>query len=81
MKVECRVREVSRYVVTRWHSNEQDNSGGVETKGEFDNPDIAHEVAYALCKDEHQRLGYPIDDERIQYPRRHDSGTEIEVQT
>ncbi len=66
MKVEYRVRPVTRFIVTRYHQGE--NSGGVETKGEFDSANVAHQVAYALAKEEHQRLGYPIGDERIQYP-------------
>lgn len=66
--VEYRVRPVTRYIVTRHYSGER--CCGCDIKGEFDNPDIAHEVAYALCKDEHQRLGWPPADERITYPRR-----------
>lgn len=66
MNVEYRVRPVTRYIVTRFHQG--DNGGGVETKGEFDSAQIAYEVGYALAKDEHQRLGYPIGDERIKYP-------------
>lgn len=68
-KVEYRVRKVERYIVTRYHETEGATTGGTETKGEFDNQDIAHEVAYALCADEHKRLGWPIDDYRIQYPK------------
>lgn len=67
IKVEYRVREITRYVVTRYH--EGSHTGGVETKGEYDNATVAHEVAYALCKAEHEQLGWPLDDERIQYPR------------
>ena len=67
MQVEYRVRPVTRYIVTRFHQDEL--SGGVETKGEFDSPVVAYEVGYALAKEEHQRLGYPIADERIQYPK------------
>lgn len=66
MQVEYRVRPVTRYIVTRFHKT--DNGGGVETKGEFDSPVVAYEVGYALAKEEHQRLGYPVGDERIQYP-------------
>lgn len=71
MKVEYRVRAVTRYIVTRYF--EGDRSGpfvgsGSEFKGEFDSERIAYEVGYALAKEEHQRLGYPIGDERIQYP-------------
>ena len=66
-KLEYRVRPVTRYVVTRFHQDET-GGAGVETKGEFGNEAVAYEVAYALCRDEHQRLGYPLADERIQYP-------------
>lgn len=69
MKIEYRVRPVTRHVVTRWYEDEEGRLGGVETKGEFDNADTAYQVAYALCRDEHERLGYPIGDERIQYPQ------------
>jgi hypothetical protein len=66
MKVEYRVRPVTRYFVTRWYDS--GNTGGTECKGEFDNWQNAYAVAYALCKDEHERLGYPIGDMRIKYP-------------
>ena len=70
MKIEYKVREVKRYIVTRYHESDNGGSCGVDAKGEFDNPNIAYEVAYALCKDDHERLGYPPADERIQYPDR-----------
>lgn len=66
MQVEYRVRPVTRYIVTRFHDDGQ--SKGVETKGEFPSHEAAYEIGYALAKEEHQRLGYPIGDERIQYP-------------
>ncbi len=66
-KVEYRVRKIERYTVTRYHAG--DREGGVETKGEYDNAGIAYEVGYALAKAEHERLGWPLGDERIQYPR------------
>lgn len=66
-KIEYRVRKVERYFVTRYH--ETGKTGGSETRGEYDNPEVAHEVAYALCKAEHDRLGWEPGDERIQYPR------------
>lgn len=68
-KVEYRVRKVERYVVTRHYEDVGGRTGGTEQKGEFPNQDIAFEVAYALCSDEHQRLGWPLGDERIQYPK------------
>ncbi len=65
-QIEYRVRTVERFIVTRHESGEY--ASGVTTKGEFDNYEIAHEVAYALCRDEHERLGWPLDDARIKYP-------------
>lgn len=65
MEIEYRLRPVTRYIVTRW---QQDT--GSSTHGEFENPSVAYDVAYALCRQEHDRLGYARGDERIQYPRR-----------
>jgi hypothetical protein len=68
MEVEYRVRPVTRYVVTRFHKDEK--LAGVETRGEFDNANVAFEVGYALARQEHDILGYPVGDERIKYPER-----------
>jgi hypothetical protein len=72
--LEYRVVPVTRYHVTRhWAASNGLAAEPVrltEDKGEYDNPDLAHEVAYALCKDEHQRLGLSPGDERIVYPER-----------
>ena len=62
--IEYKVRPVTRYVVTRFESG-----AGSAQQGEFDNADSAHAVAYALCRAEHERLGWPVGDERIQYPQ------------
>lgn len=73
MNVEYKVRPIIRYVVTRHYQSSGVGlgvTGGSETKGEYDNADVAYEVAYALCKSEHASLGYPLDDERIKYPDR-----------
>lgn len=67
MKVEYKVRPVTRYIVTCYR--EDCKSGSSETKGEFSNGDVAYQVAYALAKNEHNSLGYPPGDERIQYPK------------
>lgn len=67
MKVEYRVRPVTRYIVTRFHQSENAICGS-EFKGEFDSHQVAYAVGYALAKEEHGRLGYPIGDERIKYP-------------
>lgn len=68
-KVEYRVRPVNRFVVTRYHETEGGNTGGTSERGHYDNEEVAFEVAYALAKAEHEQLGWPIDDERIQYPQ------------
>lgn len=73
-KVEYRVRKITRYVVTRYHEIAEGNDGllnraGVQEKGEYPNPDVAYEVAYALAKQEHELLGWPVGDERLQYPQ------------
>jgi hypothetical protein len=76
--IEYRVRDVSRYIVTRYETGPE--GGSLVEKGEYENRGVAFEVAYALCKEEHGRLGWPLDDERIQYPRwSEDAATEIKV--
>ena len=65
-KIEYRVRTAPRFYVTRYY--EGDSGSGVETKGVYDNAEVAHEVAYALCRAEHEKLGYAPDDMRIKYP-------------
>jgi hypothetical protein len=71
-KIEYQVREIKRYVVTRYAESADGRAGSVETKGEYDNADIAFEVGYALCKADHDRLELPVGDERIVYPRHPD---------
>lgn len=66
MTIEYRVRPVTRYIVTRFEAGE--NCGSSSQHGEFDNPEVAYQVGYALCKAEHDRLGYLPGDERIRYP-------------
>lgn len=65
-KVDYRVRPVTRYVVTRWEDG--DNSCGSEQRGTFDNFQTAHEVAYALCKAEHDASDAAIDSAEFMYP-------------
>ena len=57
---------MTRFVVTRYHEDEV--NAGCEPKGEFSNGEVAYQVAYALAKEEHQRLGFPPGDMRIIYP-------------
>ncbi len=67
-KIQYRVIPVTRYHVTPYWKGAEGNTGTSEGKGEYDSPELAHEVAYALCRDEHTRLGLPPGDERIIYP-------------
>lgn len=73
--IEYRVRPITRYVVTRFESGE--NSVGSSTRGEYDNERTAYDVAYALCKAEHERLGFPLDSMEIIYPSRLDEAEPI----
>jgi len=66
MKVEYRIKPVTRYVITRWHEGE--NTGGVSGCGEYDNGEVAYHVAYALCKAEHDRSGEPVGSDNFIYP-------------
>lgn len=65
--IEYRVRPVTRYVVTR-HESEGPGTGSLRTLGEYDNIHVAQEVGYALCKAEHERLGWAPGDVRMTYP-------------
>ena len=69
-KIEYRVRPVTRYIVTRFESDgTASNGGSCVGRGEYDNAATAYEVGYALCKAEHEKLGWEPGDERIQYPQ------------
>lgn len=50
MKIEYKVRPVTRYVVTRFHDDGRNQ--GSELKGQFDNELTAYEVANALARHE-----------------------------
>lgn len=77
MQIEYRVKPVTRYIITRFA---RDGTGaGVSTMGEYDNGNLAYQVAYALCSDEHKRLGLPVGDERISYPPHLESGDTLPV--
>lgn len=67
-KIEYRVVPVTRYFVARYESGIADRPSGATTKGEYDNENVAYQVGYALCKAEHESLGWPIGDMRIMYP-------------
>lgn len=76
LNVQYRVRPITRYVVTRYESEITASGMGKGSAGcsnhmgaEYDNYDVAFQVAYALAKAEHERLGYAPGDMRIQYPQ------------
>jgi len=75
-KVEYRVVPVDRYIITRYASGANDTAG-CEGRGEYDNADVAYEVAYALAKAEHDRLGWPAFDDRMQYPQHPRQGVPV----
>ena len=68
-KIEYRVVPITRYQITRHYHDASGRTGGTEQRGEYNNHEVAYEVAVALCKAEHERLGWPVGDERVQYPR------------
>lgn len=69
-QLEYRVRKVERFIVTRFTRDDESSPATVEVRGEYENADVAHEVAYALCKREHEILGWPVGDMRVQYPQK-----------
>lgn len=76
LNVEYRVRTITRYIVTRYESVVHEGGGVSASAGlsqsagaEYNNYNTAYQVAYALAKAEHERLGYRPDDMRIQYPQ------------
>lgn len=69
MKVEYKVRAVTKYIVTRYEESGVVGKAGYSSKrGEFDNFDTAYHVGYAMAKLEHEQLGYAPGDMRIIYP-------------
>lgn len=70
IRLEYRVTPSTRYIVTRYTADEQGGRRACEYRGEYDNENLAHEVAYALCKLEHDQRGWAPGDTRIRYPER-----------
>lgn len=66
MTIEYRVREVTRYIITR--SEQSESTGGVTERGEYGNAATAYEVAYALAAAEAERLGLSPGDMGMIYP-------------
>lgn len=72
-KVEYRVRPITRYIVTRFEREESPDSvnctAGASTQhGVFDSGEVAYQVAYALCRHEHEKSGEPLDSRNFKYP-------------
>lgn len=65
--IEYRVKPVTRYIVTRYESGGQ-SAGRATERGQFDNQKTAHDVAYAMCKLEHDIAGTTPDDPWFKYP-------------
>lgn len=73
MFVQYKVRPVTRFVVTRFHSTEEEDgtfSGGSGTLGEFDCFAYAYQAANAMAKEERQELGDMVDDKNFAFPDR-----------
>lgn len=68
MKIEYRVRPVTRYIVTRYEEQDARCAKNATQHGEYDNSKTAYEVGYALAKAEQDRLGWSLGDERMKYP-------------
>lgn len=68
MKIEYKIRIVTRYVVTRYDESDGGRTGSCITQGEYDNADLAYEVAYALAKEQSRLLGLAPGDETVIFP-------------
>lgn len=68
VQIEYRVRPVTRFIVTRYYR--ESGTGSSEQKGVFEDPDVAYDAAYSMCRVEHESHGWALEDERIQYPKR-----------
>lgn len=68
---EYRVKPVTRYIVTRYFNEGRGCDSSSDTRqigSEYYDAHVAYEVAHALCRAEHERLGYAPGDKRIIYP-------------
>jgi hypothetical protein len=74
MKIEYKVRPVTRWVVTRYQAGESSDDGRMccagrsETRGEFDNEQKAYDVGYALAKLEAGLRELPPGDMGVIFP-------------
>nr|WP_041296556.1 hypothetical protein [Janthinobacterium sp. Marseille] len=68
MKIEYKVRKVTKFIVTRFEENDSGTAGSSTQHGEFDNEEIAMAVGGALAKADQDRLNIPQGDTRIMFP-------------
>lgn len=68
MKIEYKVRKVTKFIVTRYEENDSGNVGSSTQHGEFDNEETAYAVGYALAQADQTRLEIPLGDTRIMFP-------------
>lgn len=67
MKVEYKVRAVTRFILTRYEDSE--TSAGISSqRGEYDNAEVAYQVGYAMCRLEHEKSGEELDSMNFIYP-------------
>lgn len=66
--IQYKVKPITRYIVTRFERSGQSGTAVTE-RGQFDSYDTAYDVAYAMCKLEHDMAGTGPDDADFQYPR------------
>lgn len=57
-QIEYRVRPVTRYIVTRYEKNE--GGGSCTQKGEFQNEELASEIAKALARPENATCTFTL---------------------
>lgn len=80
--IEYSVRPVTRYIITRFSKSlspcmtgELVEGAGSDGRGEYDNANVAFEVACALASADRERMGWPRGDGRIVFPDHPDSIT------
>lgn len=68
MKIEYKVRKVTKYIVTRYEESDEGTTGSSTQHGEFDREEVAMAVGSALAQADQERLGIPKFDTRIMFP-------------
>ncbi|MBY3073413.1 hypothetical protein HFO71_24160 [Rhizobium laguerreae] len=73
MLIEYSIRPITRYIVTRYETSGPDENGrgvggSTQIGGEYSTAEGAYEIGYAVCRVEHQQLGWAAGDDRIKYP-------------